>query len=182
MQGKARMTPKNQYRQDWWAYTEAGHEARNQGHHTQAEAHYLTALHLAESCIPPDDLLLLSLDNLADLYTALRRYADAASLLQRVLAQREAETGPQHLRLTACLNKLAELEVKQAHYPGAERLYRRHLAILQNSLRPDHPRITSCLNDLTDVLTQQGYYEEIEMLLSAQPPTLDLTPPAPLRP
>jgi tetratricopeptide (TPR) repeat protein len=93
-------------------------------------------------------LVALSLNNLASLYYAQGRYADAETLYTRSLAIREKVYGPDHPDVALSLNNLAELYRVQGRYPEAEPLYKRSLAIREKALGPDHPDVAQSLNNL----------------------------------
>jgi tetratricopeptide (TPR) repeat protein len=79
------------------------------------------------------------LNNLADLYRAQGRYADAEPLYKRSLAIREKALGADHPDVATSLNNLANLYRAQGRYADAEPLYKRALAIRERVLGPDHP-------------------------------------------
>jgi len=66
-----------------------------------------------------------SLNNLALLYHAQGKYAEAESLYKRSLAIREKVLEPEHAHVAASLNNLAELYHAQGKYAEAEPLYKR---------------------------------------------------------
>ena len=70
-----------------------------------------------------------SLNNLAGLYQAQGKYAEAEPLYQRALAIREKALGPEHPDVANSLNNLAVLYRAQGKYAEAEPLYQRALAI-----------------------------------------------------
>jgi tetratricopeptide (TPR) repeat protein len=74
-----------------------------------------------------------SLNNLAQLYQAQGRYADAEPHYKRALAIYEKALGPDHPNLAASLNNLAELYRAQGRYADAEPLYKRALAIKEKA-------------------------------------------------
>jgi tetratricopeptide (TPR) repeat protein len=67
-------------------------------------------------------------NNLADLYSAQGRYADAEPLYKRALAIREKALGPDHPDVAQSVNNLADLYSAQGRYADAEPLYKRALA------------------------------------------------------
>ena len=82
----------------------------------------------------PDPSVALALNNLAVLYLAQGRYAEAEPLHKRALAIREKALGPDHADVAQSLNNLAALYVAQGRYAEAEPLYKRALAIDEKSL------------------------------------------------
>lgn len=120
---------------------------------------------LAESALGPDHpVLASSLNNLAAVYTGLRRYADAEPLYLRAMATRQRAHGPHHRSLVVDLNNLAVLYMNQKRYPQAEPLYWRALAILESSLGPDHPEVAQSLTNLVSLYSTQGKYGQAKSL------------------
>ena len=74
------------------------------------------------------------LDNLAELYGAQGRYADAELLYKRALEIREKAVGPDHTDTAMSLSNLAELYRAQGRYADAELLHKRSLAINEKAL------------------------------------------------
>ena len=74
-----------------------------------------------------------SLNNLADLYGAMGRYAEAEPLYRRSLAIWEKQLGRDHPDVATSLNNLAALYRDMGRYAEAEPLYRRSLAIWRSS-------------------------------------------------
>ena len=101
-----------------------------------------------------------SLNNLAMLYQAQGRYADAEPLLKRSLAIREKALGPDHPDVAVSLHNLAELYRAQGRYADAELLYKRALAIEEKALGPDHPHVAVSLNNLAELYLTQGRYSD----------------------
>ena len=78
------------------------------------------------------------LHNLAELYKAQGRYAEAKPLCQLALAIYEKALGAKHPSVAISLNYLADLYYAQGRYGEAEPLYRRALAIKEKVLGPEH--------------------------------------------
>ncbi len=68
-----------------------------------------------------------SLNNLAELYRATGRYAEAEPLYQRAIAIAETTLGPEHPDLAIWLNNLANLYQATGRYAEAEPLLKRAL-------------------------------------------------------
>ena len=105
-----------------------------------------------------------ALNNLAALYRAQGRYAEAEPLYRRSLAIREKALGPEHPDVGTALNNLALLYQAQGRYAEAEPLYRRSLAIREKALGPEHPDVGTALNNLAVLYRAQGRYAEAEPL------------------
>ena len=88
------------------------------------------------------------LNNLAMLYRAQRRYAEAEPLQKRALAISEKALGPEHPAVGTSLNNLALLYKAQGRYAEAEPLQKRALAIREKALGIDHPKTVAIRRDL----------------------------------
>ncbi len=104
-------------------------------------------------------------NELALLFQARARYAEAEPLLRRALAIAEAIYGPDHPEVAICLNNLALLLEEMNRSGEAEPLYRRALAIGETSLGPDHPDVATRLNNLAVLLRATDRAAEAEPLL-----------------
>ena len=105
-----------------------------------------------------------SLNNLAVLYRAQGRYAEAEPLYKRSLAIDEKALGPEHPDVGTALNNLAGLYQAQGRYAEAEPLVQRSLAIREKALGPEHPDVATSLNNLAALYRDQGRYAEAEPL------------------
>ena len=134
-----------------------------------AEGRYEEALPFAQKALrlgvrkfgPDHPSTAAFLNNLAGLYHAQRRYADAEPLHQRLLAIREKA---EHLDFASSLNNLAALYYGHGRYTEAEPLYERALAIWEKVLGPEHPGLARGLNNLAGLYRAQGRYAEAEPL------------------
>jgi tetratricopeptide (TPR) repeat protein len=81
----------------------------------------------------------IGLNNLAQLYLAQGKYAEAEPLQLRDLAISEASLGKDHPDVAISLNNLARLYEVQGNYTAAEPLYLRSLAICKNVFDAEHP-------------------------------------------
>jgi tetratricopeptide (TPR) repeat protein len=95
-----------------------------------------------------------SLTNLAMVYGAQGRCAEAEPLYQRALAIDERALRSDHPTVTTRLNNLAALYDSQGRYAQGEPLYRRALAIVEQALGPEHPLAARSLNNLVNLLEQ----------------------------
>ncbi len=108
--------------------------------------------------------LATSLDELAQIYYAKGRYAEAEPLVARSLDIRERQLGADHPDVAQSLNNLAELYRLQGRYSEAEPLYARSLNIMERQLGTDHPYVAQSLNNLAELYRFQGRYSEAEPL------------------
>ncbi len=93
----------------WESYITAGQQAYQQADYAEAEKQLEAALKEAEAFGPDDVRLATSLNNLAQLYHAQARYAEAEPLYKRALAIWEKALGLDHPNVATALNNLAAL-------------------------------------------------------------------------
>jgi tetratricopeptide (TPR) repeat protein len=144
----------------WDLYIDEGNLAYSEQHFAEAEKQYLAAVKEAEKFGPQDSRLITSLDSLASVYEAQRRYAEAEPLYRRTLAIQENLLGLEHPDVADTLNNLAMIYKAQGKYPDAEPLYKHALAIREKALGPDHPELADSLDNLAMVYKAQWKYPE----------------------
>jgi CHAT domain-containing protein len=105
-----------------------------------------------------------TLNNLAGVYHAQGKYADAEGLYRRALTIREQALGASHPGVAQTLNNLAVVYQAQGKYADAEELYKRALAIREQALGASHPAVAQTLNNLAVVYQAQGKYADAEGL------------------
>ena len=110
-----------------------------------------------------------SLNNLANLFQDMGRYAEAEPLYRRSLKIDEKKLGPDHPDVAASLNNLADLYDDMGQYAKAEPLYRRSLTIRENQLGADHPDVARSLNNLADLYRGHGPIRRGGAALPAEP-------------
>jgi tetratricopeptide (TPR) repeat protein len=106
----------------------------------------------------------MSLNNLAALYYAMGRYAEAEPLYVRSLSIYELLVGAGHPSTAMSLNNLAVLYDAMGRYAETEPLYVRSLSIYQQQLGADHPNTAPTLNNLAELYRAMGRYPEAEPL------------------
>jgi len=111
----------------WESYITAAQQAYQQADCAEAEKQSEAALKEAEAF---DDVrLATSLNNLALLYKAQGRYAEAEPLYQRALAIREKALGPEHPDVATSLENYADLLRKTGRVSEATKMETRAKAI-----------------------------------------------------
>ncbi len=93
----------------WETYLAAATKAYQQGNYPEAAKELAAALKEAEGFGPQDPRLATNLNNLAGLYYAQGRYAEAEPLLKRALAIVEKALGPEHPKVAKALENYATL-------------------------------------------------------------------------
>ena len=146
----------------WEHYMAEGTQAYQNGQETNAEMFYLAALEHVQSAGPEDPRLAATLNTLAVLYHAQRKYVLAESLYQDVIQLLEQTIGPDHPTLATTLNNLAVVCEAQDKYAEAAPLYQRALALIEYTLGPDHPNLAVALDNYADLLRKMQREAEAE--------------------
>jgi CHAT domain-containing protein len=103
-----------------------------------------------------------SLNNLALLYQAQTRYADAEPLFRETLAIMKQLYKGDHFDVAFSLNNLALVYQYQAKYSDSEPLLRESLEMKKRLLKGDHPTLTNSLNNLSHQCFEQSKFEDAE--------------------
>jgi tetratricopeptide (TPR) repeat protein len=140
----------------WQMYTDSGKAYFQMRQYKESENMLGSALQVAEQFGPGDQRLTLSLNNLARLRQAQKRFAEAEELYNRALAIVESEHGRQHPDSAVCLSNLAGLLQFEQKYPEAEAAYTEAIAILESTLGPDHESIGRVLGNYVALLRKMG--------------------------
>ncbi len=135
-----------------------------QGDEVEAETQFRAAIEQAEKFAADDPRRARSLNELAVVYSAQGRYADAEPLYKRALAIWEKALGPESPEVATSLNNVASLYQAQGKYADAEPLFTRSLAIAEKALGPEHPQVAASLNNLALLYKHQGRYADAEPL------------------
>ena len=118
---------------NWGMHHTAGQKAYEQGRYAEAEKARLLALKEAENFGPEDPRLATSLNDLAVLYHAQGKYAEAEPLHKRALAIREKALGPEHSDVATSLENYAALLRKMNRDAEASKMEARAKAIREKS-------------------------------------------------
>lgn len=93
------------------------------------------------------------------------KYAEAAELGERVLAEAERRFGPDSPIAAMVLGSLGYAYMRDGKLAAAEPVLKRCLAIHEKVDGPDHPNVAQALSDLGMLYGDQGRYTEAEPLL-----------------
>jgi len=146
----------------WEYYMTEGAKAYQDGQETNAEMFYLAALENLQKAGTKDPRLAATLNALAVLYHAQKKYAQAELLYKQVLQLLEQTIGPDHSTLATTLNNLAVVYEAQGKYTEAAPLYQRALALMERTLGPDHPNLAVALDNYADLLRKMQREAEAE--------------------
>ena len=141
-----------------------GQKAYQQGHYDEAQRNFESALKEAEQFGSDDARLATSLNDLASVYKAQGKYAEAEPLHKRALAIREKALGPEHPDVAKRFNNLALLYHVQGRYAEAEAFYMLALSIDEKSLEPEHPNLALRLENYAALLRETGRPDNAEEL------------------
>jgi tetratricopeptide (TPR) repeat protein len=149
----------------WEDENSAGLRAYQQRNYADAEKFFNSAFKQATEFGERDPRLATSLNNLASLEHAQRKYANAESLYRRSLDLSEKIFGPESPKLAGVLNNLGNLLQEQARYSEAGPLLQRALGIREKALGSEDPDVGVILTSLGVVRREEGKYSEAELLL-----------------
>jgi tetratricopeptide (TPR) repeat protein len=96
------------------------------------------------------------LDRVGEYLLCRGEFGLAKPFLERGLAIRERELGPDHPNTATSLQNLANLLRDQGQVTSARPLFERALAIREKAIGPNHPVTASSLNHLASLLQDQG--------------------------
>jgi tetratricopeptide (TPR) repeat protein len=148
----------------WDKYLADGAKAFEQHRYDEAETWLKAALNEAEGFGSNDPRLATTLDDLAEVYHAQGKDAEAEPLYKRSLAIREKAGVPDQSDQVGTLNGLADLYRAQGKDAEAEPLYKRSLAISEKNHGRTHPEVAASLDNLADLYAAQGKDAEAEPL------------------
>jgi TonB family protein len=119
------------------------------------------ALQLRESVLAPDhELVLAALLNLAETYTALKKYGDSEKLIERLLKTHETNVGPDDAGAAIFLDKLAFLAFSQGDFRKSEAAYTRALSIREKTFGKEHLEYAQSLYSLAEFYRLTGKSEK----------------------
>lgn len=114
---------------------------------------------------PDEPEVAIAQTELAALYHAYGKYADAEALYKRVLGTKEKLVGRDHPDVARALVLLASLYETQQRYGEAEPLLKRAVDIVERTLGRDHPMAAHTLERLAWLYRQEGRRAEAAALL-----------------
>ncbi|MDP3508563.1 MAG: tetratricopeptide repeat protein [Candidatus Melainabacteria bacterium] len=131
---------------EWQSNESQGLKAFESHQYREAESCFKAGLRSANKLSFNKDSVVISLNNLAQLYADRGNLAAAESLYRRALAIRESELCPNHANLAASLNNLAAVLACGGKYEEAGILYQRALAITESKRgRQKESRVTNVI-------------------------------------
>ena len=136
------------------------------------EARYDAALPLAKRALElrekalgaDDDLVQGALLNLAEIYTATKKYGEAQKLIERLTRTYEKKVGPDDAGVAIFLDKLAYLAFAQRDFNKSEAAYKRALAIREKVFGQNHTQFATSLYSLAEFYRFTGKFEKAQPL------------------
>jgi tetratricopeptide (TPR) repeat protein len=135
----------------------------SRGRYSAAEEYYGRALAIFEKS-PDDQLVVVTLEAMAELFWKEKRLGQARLQLERAIAIREKRL-PVERALAVDLTSLAFLYYQDRRYTQAEPLALRASAILEKTDGPPYPDVSANLMVLGNIRRKQGRNQEAEPLL-----------------
>jgi tetratricopeptide (TPR) repeat protein len=126
----------------------------------EAEHCYLQSLNISQTISKEQHRsVMMSLGNLASLYSLMGDYESALPIYKRVLEISQTELGSQHPDTATSLNNLATLYRSLEQYESALELLNQALEIWQSLFGDRHASTAICLNNLAELYESIGDYE-----------------------
>jgi tetratricopeptide (TPR) repeat protein len=143
-------------------YVTEGHKAYVGGRFDDAVKSFALAVMEAEKPRTLNQRLAASLNNLAECYTAMKKYDMAEPLYKRSLDMLEKGLGPDHLEVAQSLNNFGMFYEKQGKLKEAEPLLVRSLKIKEKRVGADSVTLATMVNNLAGLYSSLGRYAEAE--------------------
>ena len=135
----------------------------NEGRFKEALDPARRALQLREKALPPDDKRVIdAVGNLAAIYLALKKYREAETYYQRVLAADEKRSGAESLQAGKTLDVLGWVHLARGDVKQSTAAYKRALAIKERTAGPQSEEVARTLFRLAEIYQTQGALEEAE--------------------
>jgi tetratricopeptide (TPR) repeat protein len=136
---------------------------RARGLFSEAEEAYREAIGAIGETLYPAQYA-FTLANLADLYCAQDRFADALAPARRAVEMLEVLGDAAASRLAFALQTMGTVERAQGHLDRADKLYRKALALSIAQNGEDHPAAATAKSNLAGIALKLGDYAEAEDL------------------
>jgi TonB family protein len=132
------------------------------------EEKYQEALPLAKRVLmlreqklgPEHQATLVSMNNLAAVYSRMNKHKEAIELYQRLLKTEEKLYGLDDPNLCETISKFGWIRIANNQERDAEALFKRHLQIQEKAFGTEHPNIMKSLNDLTRFYQRIGNIDQ----------------------
>jgi tetratricopeptide (TPR) repeat protein len=134
-------------------------QAYEQGHYEDAEKLYLRAIDETNESKADTSYMAVLLNNLAVVYVAEDRWADASRALRQAVELCEKKTSTANdLALAASFNKLGRAYQSHSEYTDAERLLKTALATREQIVGPANSATATSLESLASLLFEPRHF------------------------
>lgn len=134
------------------------------GQYADAERLFSQAATLAETFEASDSRQTCMLSRLGTALSNQHKYAEAQKILERVVAIKTEQFGPDHLEVAHSLNDLAGLLYEQSQYRQAMPLCTKILNIYERSLGSDHVDVATVSVNLAMLHHTQNEFAQAEQM------------------
>ncbi|MBS1998928.1 MAG: tetratricopeptide repeat protein [Cyanobacteria bacterium SZAS LIN-2] len=134
---------RTKYGSDWEKFRLAGVKAMEAGNFLEAQAMWLAALDETADFRFDDPRMVMTLENLAEVYWRRNKFDKAEPLCKQILQISESLLGPEHTDVALAANNLGLLCEKQGKHAEAAILFQQALAIGEKFLGADHPDVVN---------------------------------------
>ncbi|HEX7979154.1 MAG TPA: serine/threonine-protein kinase [Gemmatimonadaceae bacterium] len=136
----------------------------DQGRLDEAETEYRRALRIDERARADSTDMAKDLTGLTSVLWHRKQYAQAETLMKRIIAIQEQHLGPDHADVAASLNNLAIQYWATGRYADALPLYERVRKTFERTLDPLHPNLAIAYSNLAETYWKLGRLAEAESL------------------
>ncbi|KAH6985405.1 hypothetical protein EDB80DRAFT_224855 [Ilyonectria destructans] len=109
-----------------------------------------------------DELVMVALHRLGNLYSDQGKFKEAEEMYERALQGKEKALGPHHTSTLRTVNNLGNLYLGQGRFKEAEEMYKRALDGKEKALGPYHTLTLDTVNNLGILYLGQGRFKEAE--------------------
>ena len=139
--------------------------AYNSGDYREAEKQLKAALKSSRDFASNDPKLMNTLRDLAQVYRAQSKYAEAEPLMERHLALKERFLGKFHPDLAKDLDQLGRVCFAQMKFVSAEAYFRRELTIMEKKFGPEFLDLIPALSNVAQSCQALNKFSDAEPIL-----------------
>src|ERR1700716_952718 len=150
---------------NWEKEYNDGKTAYAAGNYREAEKQLKAALKSTREFAANDPKLLSTLSDLAQVYRAQSKYADAEPLMDRYLTLKERFLGKYHPDLAKELDALGRVCFAQMKFVSAESYFKRELTIMEKKFGPEYMDLIPALTNVAQSCQALNKFTEAEPML-----------------
>jgi len=134
---------RTKYGSDWEKFRLSGVKSMEEGNFLEAQAMWLAALDETTDFRFDDPRLIMTLENLAEVYWRRNKFDKAEPLCKQILQISESVLGPEHTDVALAANNLGLVCEKQGKHAEAAILFQQALVVGEKFLGADHPDVVN---------------------------------------